>query len=87
MSECFSVLLLDSFLNVEGVKGTWNTAAGFIGEDMPRKPLDAFVVNYACQQGAGEEVLPLLPPPRKRETPGRAVGDGFAVDITHRHGV
>lgn len=28
-------------------QGTLNTAAGFIGEDMPRKLLDAFVVIQA----------------------------------------
>lgn len=69
LSERFSVNEVDmSCLNEEGVKAMWNTAAGFIGEDMPRKPLDAFVVIHA--QARGGEVLPRLPQPRKRETPG-----------------
>ena len=62
--------------NGEGVKRTWNTAAVGIGEDMPRKALDAIVVTYVIGKGQGSAILPLLPPPRKRETPGRAVGDG-----------
>lgn len=51
---------------------------------MPRKPLDAFAVTNAI--GKGQGAVPLPPPPRKRETPGRAVGDGLFDKRTQPHG-